>query len=142
MDYEVSADEISSGRMGTQAPSSDAGTYHCDQCLMLGKMNMFQISGPSSRLSGAAVTTIIKKMLLATTNTVPKQKLFRKSRFIHLLTGIGIREPEKNKTSRGLKQRKLKDLPEHQNSIIYKPLRKPVSLAALMACLHIRDRAQ
>lgn len=79
MDYEISAEEISSGRMGTQASSSGAVTYHCSQCLVVGKMNVAQISGPSSRLSGATVTEIIKKMLLVTANTVRKHKLFRKS---------------------------------------------------------------
>lgn len=145
MDYEISADEISSGRMGTQASSSDAVTYHCSQWLMVGKMNVAQISGPSSRLSGAAVTAIIKKMLWVAANTVPKQKLFRKSWFLRcLLAGIGIREPENNnKTPRGLKQRKLKDFPEHQNSIIYNPLRKLVSGSTHgMACLHFRDSTQ
>jgi len=128
-------------RMGIQAPSPDAGTYHCSRCLMLGKMNVVQVSAPSSR---SPATTITKKMLLATTNAVPRHKLFRKSRFLQcLLTGIGTRGPENNnKTLRGLKQRNLKDLPEHQNSVIYNPLRKCVSAAALLECLHFRDSGQ
>lgn len=79
-------------------------------------------------------------MLSATTNTVPKQKLFRKRRFLRcLLTGIG--EPENNnKTPRGLEQRELKDLPEHQNSIIYNLLRK--RSGSTLACPHFRDSAQ
>lgn len=141
MDYDISADKIS-GRMGTSALSSDAGSYCCCGWLILGKMNVIQISN-ASKWPGTTATRIIKKILLEVTKSVPKQKIFRKRLYLHcLLTGLGIREPEKNNTTpRGLKRRELRDLNEHQNSIIYNPLRKHVSPTALVACLHFRASA-